>query len=64
MFESPQLQRNTELRHVPNAKILQLSQILDRPSAWKKLMQSIPYELKSAEEFGDKGFKYTNTHLQ
>lgn len=64
MPQSLQLSRRTEIRHVPDAKIVQLAHILNTLNHWKNLMRSIPALQINAEEFGGTGYKYNSSDIQ
>lgn len=57
----------TELRHLPYPKILELARILDRHEAWKKLMDHIPKDLNDNDNVSTseiaKSRKYSLEHI-
>lgn len=61
--------RRTEVRHITPAQLIKIAEILNQTPtnpAWKRLMQTVPYELTHPEDlsFNECKFKYTHNHIR
>lgn len=56
--------RKTELRHISPAELSRVAQLLNQTFAWKKLMQSVPFELTDREHLNEGKNKYNVNHIK